>query len=119
MPPLDDPSLFSSGPAGPSPAPAVWFRRTELDLVLDVYGRMVAAGLWRDYAIDALKDRAVFSIFRHASDQPLYTVEKRPALARRQGAYAIAGANGQILKRGRDLRQVLKLFDRKWMRATL
>lgn len=92
---------------------AVWFNRRELGPILNLYGRMVAAGEWRDYAIGASKDRAVFSIFRRASETPLYTIEKRPALARRQGAYAVVNASGHILKRGRELAQVLKVFERK------
>jgi hypothetical protein len=95
----------------PPPAPAVFFDRRELDLILRVYGRMVAAGEWRDYAIDGLKEMAVFSIFRHASENPLYRIEKRPALARRQGAWAIVGPGGHVLRRGHELAQVLRLFD--------
>ena len=96
---------------GPS-AGTVFFDRRELDQLLRVYGRMVAAGEWRDYAIDGLKEAAVFSIFRHASESPLYRVEKRPALARRQGAWAVIGQGGHILKRGHELGQVLKMFDK-------
>jgi hypothetical protein len=92
--------------------PVVFFERRELDQLLRVYGRMVAAGEWRDYAIDGLKEAAVFSVFRHASESPLYRVEKRPALARRQGAWSVTGQGGQILKRGHELSQVLKLFDK-------
>lgn len=92
---------------------AVWFQRRELDRILRVYGRMVAQGEWRDYAIDGLKDRAVFSIFRRAAEVPMFRVEKRPALARRQGAYAVIGADGRILRRGRDLDAVLRVFDRR------
>ena len=77
-----------------------------------LYGRMVAAGEWRDYAIDGLRDSAVFSVYQRASEAPLYRVEKRPALARRQGAWAVIGRGGMILKRGHELSQVLKLFDR-------
>jgi hypothetical protein len=77
-----------------------------------LYGRMVAAGEWRDYAIDGLRDVAVFSIFRRAADTPLYRVEKRPALARRQGAWAVVGEGGHILKRGHELAQVLRVFDK-------
>ena len=90
----------------------VFFDRRELNQLLRVYGRMVAAGEWRDYAIDGLKEAAVFSIFRNASESPLYRVEKRPALARRQGAWAVIGSAGQILRRGHELDQVLKLFDK-------
>ena len=90
----------------------VFFDRRELSQILTVYGRMVAAGHWRDYALDALGDAAVFSIFRRASEHPLYRIEKRPALARRQGAWAITAHGGLVLKRGQELSQVLKLFDR-------
>jgi hypothetical protein len=90
----------------------VFFDRRELEQLLRVYGRMVAAGEWRDYAIAGLKDAAVFCVFRHASESPLYRVEKRPALSRRQGAWAVIGQGGQILKRGHDLAQVLGLFDK-------
>ncbi|MEQ8655930.1 MAG: DUF2794 domain-containing protein [Hyphomicrobiales bacterium] len=89
------------------------FNRRELDVILNVYGRMVADGEWRDYAIDMLKDRAVFSVFRRAAEVPLYTIEKDPKMARRQGAYKVVAASGQILKRGHDLKQVLKVFDKK------
>jgi hypothetical protein len=74
---------------------------------------MVAAGEWRDYALDGLKDRAVFSVYRRTSETPLYSIEKRPALARRQGAYAVVNAAGCILKRGRELAHVLKVLDKK------
>src|SRR5579864_5096907 len=90
----------------------VFFDRSELRQILDVYGRMVAAGHWRDYAMDALRDAAVFSVFRRSSETPLYRIEKRPALARRQGAWAVRAPGGLILRRGHDLGQVLKLFDR-------
>jgi hypothetical protein len=95
----------------PSPG-SVFFDRRELDQLLRVYGRMVAAGEWRDYAIDGLKDRAIFSVFRHAAENPIYKVEKRPSLARKQGAWAVIGHGGQILKRGHELGQVLGLFDK-------
>ena len=92
--------------------PPVTFHRRELDAILRVYGRMVAEGEWRDYAIDHLKDRAVFSVFRRASEVPLYRIEKNPKLARRQGTYAIVAASGMILKRGQELDQVLRVFDK-------
>ncbi len=91
----------------------VSFVRKELDAILNVYGRSVASGEWRDYAINMHKDRAVFSIFRRASEMPVYRIEKQPALAKRQGAYSILSAEGMILKRGHDLTTVLKYFDRK------
>ena len=89
----------------------VFFDRRELDALLRVYGRQVAAGEWRDYAIDGGTEAATFSIFRRASEQPVYRVEKRPALARRQGAWAVYGQGGVILRRGRELAQVLRVFD--------
>lgn len=91
----------------------VAFNRIELNAILRVYGQMVAAGEWRDYAIDHLDDRAVFSIFRRTAEIPLYRVEKNPKLATRQGAYSVVAASGLILKRGRELHNVLKVFDKK------
>ena len=82
-------------------------------MLLRVYGFAVARGEWRDYAIDMLRERAVFSVFRATSENPLYMIEKNPKLARRQGAYCITNASGQILKRGHELAQVLKFFDKK------
>ncbi|HEY8573693.1 DUF2794 domain-containing protein [Phenylobacterium sp.] len=90
----------------------VFFERRELERLLRLYGRMVAAGEWRDYAIDGLSDFAAFSVFRRASEAPLYRIEKRPALARKQGAWAVIGQGGVVLRRGHDLEQVLRLFDR-------
>lgn len=99
--------------AAPLPPQIVTFNRTELNRILNLYGRMVAAGEWRDYAIDFLKDRAVFSIFRRASEIPIYRIEKDPRLARKQGAYSVIAASGQILRRGHDLDRVLLAIDRK------
>ena len=90
----------------------VCFDRYELNTILNVYGRQVAAGEWRDYALDMEKDRAVFSIFRRTSEMPIYRIEKNPKLARRQGAYSVISASGQILKRGMELRRVLSVFDK-------
>jgi hypothetical protein len=92
---------------------AIAFDRTELDQILRIYGRKVAAGEWRDYAIDCLAERAVFSIYRHASEVPLFRIEKQPRHARRQGAYAVVAAGGTILKRGHDLAHVLRALDRR------
>ncbi len=109
----------SEQPAGlypgavPGPVSQVTFERRELDRILNVYGRMVADGEWRDYAIDFLKDRAVFSIFRRASEVPIYRIEKNPKLARRQGAYSVISATGLILRRGHELDRVLRVFDKK------
>ncbi|MEM8988700.1 MAG: DUF2794 domain-containing protein [Pseudomonadota bacterium] len=91
----------------------VAFERRELERILQVYGMFVAAGHWRDYAVDMLKDVAVFSIFRHASEAPLYRIEKRPKLAAKQGAYVVVSQSGMVLKRGRDLGNVLQVFDRQ------
>ena len=102
--------------SGPQSA-VVYFDRRELDRLLGLYGRMVAAGEWRDYGIDGLREAAVFSVFRRASEAPLYRIEKRPALARRQGAWAIIGQGGLVLKRGHELDQVLRLFDRGRLRV--
>src|SRR5437763_6396422 len=86
----------------------VTFSRRELDRILSLYGRMVAAGEWRDYAIDFLRDRAVFSVFRRTSEIPIYRIEKSPRLARRQGAYSVISATGLIVRRGHGLDRVLR-----------
>ena len=91
----------------------VTFDRRELDAILRLYGRMVAANEWRDYAIDDLPDRAVFSVFRRSSETPLYQIVKDPGLARKQGAYSVVAAQGMILKRGHELARVLGVFDSK------
>ncbi|MEY9167981.1 hypothetical protein ABIE78_006100 [Sinorhizobium fredii] len=92
--------------------PPVTFHRRELDLILRLYGRMVGEGEWRDYAIDHLKDRAVFSVFKRAGEVPLYRIEKNPKLAAKQGTYSVLNAQGTILKRGHELTQVLKVFNK-------
>ena len=95
-----------------SPQPLLTrFTRIELNLILRLYGRMVAAGEWRDYAIDLLKDRAVFSVYRRACEYALYRIEKNPRLARKQGAYSVVTATGLVLKRGHDLRLVIAALD--------
>ncbi len=96
--------------------PSTSFSREELGRILSIYGYFVAAGEWRDYAVDHLKEAAVFSVYRHASETPIYRIEKRPALARRQGAFAVIAMTGAVLKRGHDLAQVLRVFDRKKFR---
>lgn len=114
----DSAKIIDFSTARQPPAPAlVSFDRRELNHILGVYGRMVAAGEWRDYAIDMLKDRAVFSIFRRTSEMPLFRVEKTPRLARRQGAFSVTAAGGLVLKRGQDLAQVLKVFDKALRQA--
>jgi hypothetical protein len=95
----------------------VAFHRTELNLILGLYGRMVAAGEWRDYGMSMLSDVAVFSVFKRTAENPLYRIEKRPKLRLKQGQYVVIGMDGQILKRGNDLRQVLRVLERKLIRA--
>jgi len=93
------------------------FDRHELNRILTIYGRMVAAGEWRDYALDFLDEVAVFSIFRRSSEMALFQVEKRPRLKSKQGQYAVVAAGGQVLRRGHELAQVLKIFDKKLLKA--
>jgi hypothetical protein len=108
-----DPSPLFGGGAQPRPAPArVTFDRRELDRILALYGRMVAAGEWRDYAIDFLKDKAVFSVFRRSAEMPIYRIEKNPRLASRQGAYSVVSATGLIVRRGHELDRVLRSIDK-------
>jgi hypothetical protein len=97
----------SAYPAGTS------FTRLELNQILNLYGRKVADGEWRDYAIDFGREKAVFSVFRRASEVPLYRIEKNPRLAARQGAYSVVASTGQILKRGHDLARVLGMLEQK------
>ena len=95
----------------------VFFERLELDRLLRFYGRMVAAGEWRDYALDALPDCALFSVYRRTSEAPLYQIEKRPEESRRQGAYSVRAVDGRILRRGHDLARVLEVLEPKRMRV--
>ncbi len=90
----------------------VMFDRKELNIILNLYSKMVGAGEWKDYAIDSLNDCAVFSVFRRATETPLFRIEKTPKLARKQGAFSVVNANGLILKRGHDLSLVLRIFDK-------
>ncbi|MBC6402604.1 MAG: DUF2794 domain-containing protein [Hyphomonadaceae bacterium] len=94
------------------------FDRRELGLILDVYGFMVSKGHWKDYAVDFLTDRAVFSAFRRAAEYPLYRIEKRPALKNCQGQYSVIAPGGLILKHGNDLKSTLRVFDRKKFQST-
>src|SRR3954468_5873080 len=97
-----------------SPLPnRITFNRLELNRILNLYGRMVADGEWRDYAIDFLKNPAVFSVFRRSTEVPLYRIEKGPRLARKQGMYSVISATGLILRRGHELDRVLLVIDRK------
>lgn len=95
-----------------APASRVTFSRRELNRILGLYGRKVASGEWRDYAIDFHKDRAVFSVFRRTSEVPLYRIEKNPRFARRQGVYRVISATGLIVKGGHELERVLRAIDR-------
>ena len=106
-----------AGDMSPARVPQVTFDRLELNRILGVYGRMVAAGEWRDYALDFLEEMAVFSVFRRSAEVPLFRIEKRPRLRARQGQYSVIAAGGLILKRGHDLAQVLKVFDKKLLKA--
>ncbi|WP_395666065.1 DUF2794 domain-containing protein [Methylocella sp.] len=101
------------GPAPRGAGEIVSFDRFELRALLDLYGRKVADGEWRDYALDFLRDRAVFSVYRRACECALYRIEKTPKLARRQGAYAVVASGGVTLKRGHDLARVLAVLDRR------
>jgi hypothetical protein len=95
----------------------IFFSRPEFDLLLRFYGRMVAGGEWRDYAIDALPDRAIFSVYRRTSEAPLFQIEKRPDDARRQGAFSVRAVDGRILRRGHELDRVLAVLEPKRMKV--
>lgn len=92
------------------------FDRRELGAILSLYGRMVAAGEWRDYGISCLREVAIFSVFRRTAEHPLYRIEKRPRLRNRQGMYAVVAMDGQVLRRGHDLPTVLRVLERKLIR---
>jgi hypothetical protein len=106
------PIPFPAPSAGPSPSVTA-FHRTELGPILALYGRMVAAGEWRDYGISHGREVAVFAIYRRTSENPLFRIEKRPALRHKQGQYAVIGSEGQVLRRGHDLEQVLRVIAPK------
>ena len=99
------------------PREQVTFQRPELNAIMGLYGRMVAAGEWRDYGVSFLTDVAIFAIFRHTSQNPIYRIEKRPKLRLRQGQYAVIAMDGQVLKRGQDLKTVLRVLERKLIRS--
>ncbi|MBI5111889.1 DUF2794 domain-containing protein [Rhodoplanes serenus] len=119
----NEPSEFRGGDgAGPAALPGatparVTFSRRELSRILGLYGRKVASGEWRDYAIDFHKDRAVFSVFRRTTEVPLYRIEKNPRLARRQGAWRVVSATGLIVKMGHELDRVLRELDKVSLRV--
>ena len=98
-------------------APQVSFDRRELNVILGIYGSKVAQGEWRDYALNFSRERAEFCVFRRASEMPLYRIEKRPKLRMKQGMYSVVGPGGQVLKRGHDLKAVLRVLERKLIRA--
>tara|TARA_R110002072_G_scaffold68881_5_gene167289 strand:+ start:2353 stop:2724 length:372 start_codon:yes stop_codon:yes gene_type:complete len=104
---------------GPTERPPeqVGFHRTELAVILSLYGRMVAAGEWRDYGISCLREVAVFSVFRRTAEIPLYRIEKQPKLRLKQGMYCVVGTGGQVMRRGHDLKSVLRVLERKLIRA--
>ena len=103
---------YSPAAAPPAVPSQVTFSRAELSRLFGLYGRKVAAGEWRDYAIDFLKDRAVFSVFPRTCEVPLYRIEKSPRLARRQGVYCVISATGLIVRRGHELERVLRAIDK-------
>ena len=91
--------------------PRIVFDRRELSVLFNLYGRKVAAGEWRDYALDFTSTKAIFSVYRRSSEYALYRIEKTPDLARRQGAFSVLATNGRILRRGQDLCRVLRVLD--------
>lgn len=99
--------------------PQIGFERAELTRILDLYGRMVAAGKWRDYAIDLGRDMAVFSAFRRTAERPEYRIVKDPALRNRQGMWALIGEGGAVLKRGTELGPVLAPVERKLLKLVV
>lgn len=98
-------------------AEQVGFTREELTRILDLYGRMVAAGQWRDYAMDFGRDAASFAAFRRTAERPQARIEKRPALRNRQGMWTLFGEHGQVLKRGHELAGVLAPVERRMLKA--
>jgi hypothetical protein len=106
-------------PHGAARVLQVGFERDELQHILDLYGRMVAAGLWRDYAMDFAHDAAAFSAFRRTAEHPQARIEKRPALRARQGMWTLFGEGGQVLKRGHELAGVLFLLERRLMKVVV
>jgi hypothetical protein len=123
---VDEPEQFGSGQlidfaqgasphaAGAKPArfaASVSFDRKELTTILNVYGRKVASGEWRDYAMDFLRERALFSIYKRASERPIYVIEKNPKLRAKQGQYMVLSQDGRVLKRGHELSTVLRILE--------
>lgn len=104
-------NLVAGAPSAPHQTPYVGFNRAELNAILNLYGRKVVSGEWRDYAMDFLKDRAVFSIFRRSSERPVYVIEKDPRLRNRQGQYLVTAQDGRVLKRGHEIETVLRVLE--------
>lgn len=111
------PASAAPTPRPPVVEPDIFFTRAEFDAILSLYGRKVVEGEWRDYAIGSTREVATFAIHRRASEQPLFRIEKRPKLARRQGAFSVIAASGLVMKRGHDLDQVLKVFEKRTLRV--
>jgi len=106
-----------NGQFRPQAPQQVAFHRLEMQPILSLYGRMVAAGEWRDYGISNLREVAVFSVFKRTAENPLYRIEKRPKLRNKQGMFAVIGTDGQVLKRGHDLQAVLRVLERKLIKS--
>lgn len=103
-----------AAPSGPKQSrfiASVTFDRKELTTILNLYGRKVAEGEWRDYALDFLRERALFSIYKRASERPLYVIEKNPKLRNKQGQYMVLSQDGRVLKRGHELATVLRILE--------
>lgn len=103
-----------ASPSGPKQSrfiASVTFDRRELTTILNLYGRKVAEGEWRDYALDFLRERALFSIYKRASERPLYVIEKNPKLRNKQGQYMVLSQEGRVLKRGHELATVLRILE--------
>lgn len=109
-------SVITQFPSARDRKPTATFDRKELTRILDLYGRMVAAGHWRDYAIGMSPDVATFAAFRRATERPEVRIEKRPALRLKQGAFALVSEHGLVLKRGHDLNAILAPLERRLMR---
>jgi len=113
---MDASNIIPFPQRGAKPPEQVSFHRRELGAILSIYGQLVAAGEWRDYAIDMSRDAAVFSVFRRMGETPAYRIEKRPKNAAKQGAYSVVASDGRVLKRGSDLAMTLRIFNRKLMK---
>jgi hypothetical protein len=102
---------------GPTSSPQIGFTRAELKRIIDLYGRMVAAGIWRDYALEFGRDHAAFWAFRRTAERPEYKIEKRPSQRGRQGMWALIGEGGVVLRRGHELGPVLAPLERRLLKV--